>query len=64
MTRLYEREAQSISKLAHLRFYPLAVTGGAGATLITDDGQETSGFCGFLGRCEPGSFRSSHKSGG
>jgi len=36
---LYQREAHSVSKLAHLRFFPLAVTGGKGATLPADDGR-------------------------
>lgn len=41
---LYERDARSVSRLAHLRFYPLAVTGGKGATLRGDDGRSLVDF--------------------
>lgn len=49
MTTLYQREAQSISKLAQLRFYPLALTGGSGSTLTTDDGRELLDFAASWG---------------
>lgn len=54
MTSLYEREAQSISKLAHLRFYPLALTGGAGAMLTSDDGRELLDFAASWGAASLG----------
>ncbi|MGY2811945.1 aspartate aminotransferase family protein [Bradyrhizobium sp. USDA 4506] len=54
MTRLYEREAQSISKLAHLRFYPLAVTGGAGARLTTEEGRQLLDFAASWGAASLG----------
>ncbi|MDF0498428.1 aspartate aminotransferase family protein [Bradyrhizobium yuanmingense] len=54
MTTLYEREAQSISRLAHLRFYPLAVRGGAGTNLITDDGRELLDFAASWGAASLG----------
>ncbi|RWB69695.1 aminotransferase class III-fold pyridoxal phosphate-dependent enzyme [Mesorhizobium sp.] len=44
MTTLYDREASSISTLAHLRFFPLALTGGRGARLFTDEGRELLDF--------------------
>ncbi|UPJ47839.1 aspartate aminotransferase family protein [Bradyrhizobium sp. 200] len=54
MTSLYQREAQSISTLAHLRFYPLALTGGTGARLIADDGRELLDFAASWGAASLG----------
>lgn len=54
MTSLYKREAQSISTLAHLRFYPLALTGGTGARLIADDGRELLDFAASWGAASLG----------
>lgn len=54
MTALYQREARSISTLAHLRFYPLAVTGGKGTKLIADDGRELLDFAASWGAASLG----------
>ncbi|MET4072252.1 4-aminobutyrate aminotransferase [Bradyrhizobium sp. S3.2.6] len=54
MTSLYKREAQSISTLAHLRFYPLALTGGTGARLKADDGRELLDFAASWGAASLG----------
>lgn len=54
MTALYEREAQSISTLAHLRFYPLALTGGTGAGLRADDGRQLLDFAASWGAASLG----------
>jgi 4-aminobutyrate aminotransferase len=54
MTPLYEREARSISTLAHLRFYPLALTGGKGAILTADDGRELLDFAASWGAASLG----------
>jgi len=39
MTTLYERDARTMSSLQNLRFFPLAVVGGAGSYLRGDDGR-------------------------
>lgn len=49
MDGLYQREARCISTLAHLRFFPLAVTGGKGARLVADDGRMLLDFAGSWG---------------
>lgn len=54
MISLYDRESQSISKLAHLRFYPLAVTGGLGATLKGGDGRKLLDFAASWGAASLG----------
>lgn len=54
MAGLYEREARSVSTLAHLRFYPLALTGGKGARLIADDGRTLLDFAASWGAASLG----------
>lgn len=54
MTSMYEREARSISTLAHLRFYPLTIVGGKGATLVGDDGRELVDFAASWGAASLG----------
>ncbi|TDQ60495.1 4-aminobutyrate aminotransferase [Maritalea mobilis] len=39
-TPLYKRDGAALSMLQKLRFFPLAVSGGAGSTLIEDSGRE------------------------
>ena len=40
MPTLYERDKKSVSRLQKLRFFPLAVTGGAGSYLIDENGHK------------------------
>ncbi|PZO81357.1 MAG: aspartate aminotransferase family protein [Mesorhizobium amorphae] len=49
MTSLYAREARSVSSLAHLRFFPLALTGGVGALLRDETGREVIDFAASWG---------------
>ena len=39
MSGLYARESRSVSTMAHLRFFPQAVTGGHGSYLTGEDGR-------------------------
>ncbi len=41
---LYQRDARTLSKLQKLRFFPLAVTGGAGSYLTNEDGRRLLDF--------------------
>jgi len=54
MSNLYAREASAISTLAQLRFFPLAVTGGKGSTLVADDGQTLLDFAASWGAASLG----------
>ena len=44
MTSLYDRDTRALSRLQKLRFFPLAVTGGRGSTLIAEDGRRILDF--------------------
>lgn len=54
MNGLYDRESRSVSSLAHLRFFPQAVTGGKGAMLRGDDGRELLDFAASWGAASLG----------
>lgn len=54
METLYQREARSVSNLAHLRFYPVALTGGQGATVTTEDGRTLIDFAASWGAASLG----------
>lgn len=54
MSGLYAREAQSVSRMAHLRFFPQAVVGGRGAYLTGDDGREILDFSASWGSASLG----------
>ncbi|KXF78189.1 aminotransferase [Paramesorhizobium deserti] len=54
MFGLYAREARSISRMAHLRFFPQAVVGGSGAYLTGDDGRQLLDFAASWGAASLG----------
>jgi 4-aminobutyrate aminotransferase len=54
MSGLYARESRSVSKMAHLRFFPQAVVGGNGAYLTGDDGRQLLDFAASWGAASLG----------
>ncbi|MXN50436.1 aminotransferase class III-fold pyridoxal phosphate-dependent enzyme [Shinella sp. AETb1-6] len=54
MSGLYARERQSVSSMAHLRFFPQAVVGGSGAYLTADDGRRLLDFAASWGAASLG----------
>jgi 4-aminobutyrate aminotransferase len=54
MPDLYARESRSVSKMAHLRFFPQAVVGGNGAYLTGDDGRQLLDFAASWGAASLG----------
>ena len=54
MSGLYARESRSVSKMAHLRFFPQAVVGGSGAYLRGDDGRQLLDFAASWGAASLG----------
>ena len=54
MPGLYARESRSVSKMAHLRFFPQAVVGGSGAYLTGDDGRQLLDFAASWGAASLG----------
>lgn len=54
MADLYARESRSVSKMAHLRFFPQAVVGGSGAYLTGDDGRQLLDFAASWGAASLG----------
>ncbi|MBB3975524.1 4-aminobutyrate aminotransferase [Rhizobium azooxidifex] len=54
MSGLYARESRSVSKMAHLRFFPQAVVGGSGAYLTGDDGRTLLDFAASWGAASLG----------
>jgi 4-aminobutyrate aminotransferase len=54
MSGLYARESRSVSKMAHLRFFPQAVVGGSGAYLTSDDGRKLLDFAASWGAASLG----------
>nr|WP_229583000.1 aminotransferase class III-fold pyridoxal phosphate-dependent enzyme [Paracoccus sp. S-4012] len=51
---MYQRDAASIARIAHLRFSPLAITGGRGSWLIDDQGRELLDFSASWGAASLG----------
>jgi len=51
---LYDRDGKAIGSLQKLRFFPLAITGGKGATLIEEGGRELIDFSGAWGAASLG----------
>lgn len=54
MSGLYARESRSVSRMAHLRFFPQAVVGGNGAYLTGDDGRQLLDFAASWGAASLG----------
>lgn len=54
MSDLYARESRSVSKMAHLRFFPQAIVGGSGAYLTGDDGRQLLDFAASWGAASLG----------
>ena len=54
MPGLYQRESRSISTMAHLRFFPQAITGGSGACVTGDDGRRLLDFAASWGAASLG----------
>jgi 4-aminobutyrate aminotransferase len=54
MAGLYQRDQDALSKLSHLRFFPQAVVGGDGASLIGDDGRRLLDFSASWGAASLG----------
>ncbi|MCD2182667.1 aspartate aminotransferase family protein [Rhizobium sp. GN54] len=54
MSGLYARESLSVSKMAHLRFFPQAAVGGSGAYLTGDDGRRLLDFAASWGAASLG----------
>lgn len=54
MNGLYDRESRSVSTLAHLRFFPQAVTRGKGSLLRGDDGRDLLDFAASWGAASLG----------
>lgn len=54
MSGLYARESRSVSKMAHLRFFPQALVGGSGAYVTGDDGRQLLDFAASWGAASLG----------
>ncbi|PTM91525.1 aspartate aminotransferase family protein [Mycoplana dimorpha] len=54
MSGLYARESRSVSKMAHLRFFPQAIVGGNGAYVTGDDGRQLLDFAASWGAASLG----------
>lgn len=58
-SNIYDRDLAALSRMSHLRFFPLAATGGSGAFLTNDDGRRLLDFAASwgaaaLGHSHPG----------